>query len=230
MSAALPITLAGEPVMLDSRRALYWPGGGVLALADVHLGKGALLRSRDAAGGYTAADIEEIADLLDDYRPQQLIFCGDPVHQLARGDEAWLDALRGLRQRYKDTRFQIAQGNHDRSAQLPADLDIPVAERIPAPPFVFLHGPEELAEGYGIAGHWHPVTVLRGMGDALHQPVFWTRAGLAVLPAFGSFTGGMEAEPDAGDQLYAVSPQGVQPILLPTTSTRTSQRNPPCAS
>ena len=31
MSAALPITLAGEPVMLDSRRALYWPGGGVLA-------------------------------------------------------------------------------------------------------------------------------------------------------------------------------------------------------
>jgi DNA ligase-associated metallophosphoesterase len=230
MSAALPITLAGEPVMLDSRRALYWPGGGVLALADVHLGKGALLRSRDAAGRHTAADIEEIADLLDDYRPQRLIFCGNPVHPLARDNEAWLDALRGLRQRYKDTHFEIALGNDDSGAQLPADLDISVAERITAPPFVFLHEPEELTEGYGIAGHWHPVTVLRGMGDALSQPVFWTRAGFAVLPAFGSFTGGMEAAPEPGDQLFAVSPQAVQAIPLPHSSSNASQRNPPCAS
>lgn len=229
MSAALPVTLAGEPVMLDSRRALYWPVGSVLVLADVHLGKGALLRSRDAAvpGGYTAADIEEIADLLDDYRPQRLVVCGDLMHPPARDDQAWLDALRGLRQRYADTRFEIAQGKSGVGAKLPVDLDISVAERITAPPFVFLHEPESPAEGYGIAGHWHPVTVLRGMGEALRQPVFWMRAGHAVLPAFGSFTGGMEVEPEAGDQLYAVSPRAVQAIPL---SSSASRRNPPCAS
>lgn len=227
MSAALPITLVGEPVMLDSRRALYWPGGGALVLADVHLGKGALLRSRDAAGGYTAADLEEIADLLDDYRPQRLVVCGALMHSPARDDQAWLDALRGLRKRYADTRFEIAQGAPEAGAKLPADLDISVAERITAPPFVFLREPESLAEGYGIAGHWHPVTVLRGMGDALRQPVFWMRAGHAVLPAFGSFTGGMEVVPEAGDQLYAVSPRAVQAI---PSSSSASKRNPPCAS
>lgn len=229
MSAALPVTLAGEPVMLDSRRALYWPGGGVLALADVHLGKGALLRSRDAAapGGYTAADIEEIADLLDDYRPQRLIICGDLMHPPARDDAAWLDALRGLRQRHADTRFEIARGNPEAGAKPAAGLDIHVAARVEVPPFVFLPEPETPVEGYGIAGHWQPVTVLRGMGEALRQPVFWMRAGFAVLPAFGSFSGGMDAEPVAGDQLYAVSPQAVQPITHPPSS---SKRNSSCAS
>lgn len=229
MSAALPVTLAGEPVMLDARRALYWPGGGVLALADVHLGKGAVFRSRGVAvpSGHTAADCEEIAALLDDYRPRRLIVCGDLMHAPARGDEAWLDALRGLRRRYADVAFEVAQGNHDSGSQLPEDLDIRVATRITAPPFVFQHEPDDPVEGYGIAGHWHPVTRLRGMGDALRLPVFWMRAGHAVLPAFGSFTGGMEVEPAAGDQLFAVSPQAVQAIPLPSSSLK---RNPSCAS
>lgn len=229
MSAALPITLAGEPVMLDARCALYWPGGSVLALADVHLGKGALLRSRDASapGGRTAADIEEISDLLDEYRPQRLVICGELMHAPARGDEAWLDVLRGLRRRYGDTRFELAEGDHDGGAELPVDLDMHVAARIELPPFVFLHAPEDPVAGYGIAGHWHPVTRLRGMGDALRLPVFWARAGHMVLPAFGSFTGGMEAAPEPGDQLFAVSPQTVQALPIPPAS---SGRNPSCAS
>lgn len=225
MNAALPVTLAGEPVMLDSRRALYWPGGGVLALADVHLGRGALLSSHAAAvpGEHTATDIEEIASLLDDYRPQRLVACGDLMHAPARRDGGWLDALRGLRRRFWDTRFEIAGAQGDAGTALPEDLDIHVAARIEVPPFVFLHEPEDPAEGYGIAGHWHPVTRLRGMGDA---PVFWARAGCIVLPAFGSFTDGMEAAPEPGDQLYAVSPRAVQP--LPSSSSR-STRNSSCA-
>lgn len=212
MTAALPATLAGEPVMLDARRALYWPGGRLLALADVHLDREPLLRARGVADGSTCAGCEEIAALLDDYRPQRLVICGDLMHAPARDIEPWLNALRGLRDRYPGTVFEVALGNHDAGARLSADLDIEVAARIQVPPFVFLHEPEDPEAGYGIAGHRHPVTRQRALGDAPRLPVFWMRAGHAVLPAFGSFTDGTEAEPTAGDQLYAVSPQAVQPM------------------
>ncbi|MCK5771462.1 ligase-associated DNA damage response endonuclease PdeM [Algiphilus sp.] len=225
-AAALPVTVSGEPVMLDSRRALYWPGGGVLAIADVHLGKGEAFRRRGVAvpSGHTQADCDAIDALLRDYRPARLIVCGDLLHAPARGDEAWLDAFRTLRRTHADVAFEMAVGNHDRGSRLPADLGLDCHSERVAAPFVFTHEPGAHGAGHAICGHLHPVVRLRGMGDNLRMPVFWLRRDHAVLPAFGSFTGGAEVTPEAGDQVFAVSDRAVQP--LPHLSARSSS----CAS
>ena len=46
---ALPIELAGEPMLLHAQRALIWPRRATLLVADVHLGKSDLLRRHGPA-------------------------------------------------------------------------------------------------------------------------------------------------------------------------------------
>jgi len=61
-----------------------------------------------------------------------------------------------------------------------------------------------------IAGHLHPALNLRGPGrDHLRLPCFCIESQLAILPAFGEFTGGWLVTPQAGRQLYAVGGQAV---------------------
>ena len=49
MAAELHVALAGEPVVLHADRALYWPRGGSLLIADLHLGKGDAFRRAGVA-------------------------------------------------------------------------------------------------------------------------------------------------------------------------------------
>ena len=60
--------------------------------------------------------------------------------------------------------------------------------------------------GFVIAGHLHPAVRLSGRGDdSLRLPCFWWRERLAILPAFGEFTGGATIAREAGDRVVAVA-------------------------
>lgn len=239
---ALPIQVHGEHCLLDGRRALYWPGGGVLAVADVHLGKGEHFRRQGVAvpSGHSQADCDALDALLQDYRPKRLVICGDLFHARITGSEDWLTPLRALRQRHASVGFDVALGNHDRktrdmAAALP-ELDIRWHERLDLPPFVFGHEPDAEAEfkadarSYLVCGHLHPVVRLHDGGDSLRLPVLWLRAHCAVLPAFGSFTGGMPVTLSTGERAFAVTPESV--IALPAVPPRKHQQrgNTSCAS
>ena len=45
MKHPLPTTMAGESVELWPQRALFWPAGGTLFIADPHFGKAAAFRN-----------------------------------------------------------------------------------------------------------------------------------------------------------------------------------------
>ena len=218
MASALPIDLAGTACLLDGRRALYWHAAQTLVLADVHLGKGEAFRRQGVAipSGHTQADCDAIEALLDDYRPQRLVVCGDLFHDRIRGDEGWLAALQALCHRHRQLAFDVVLGNHDRKSAALPDLGMHWHAELVLPPFVFHHEPQSDPRGYVLAGHLHPVVRLRGMGDALRLPVFWQRAEQAVLPAFGSFTGGMAVEAAAGERLYALSESSITPLAAGT--------------
>ena len=58
--------------------------------------------------------------------------------------------------------------------------------------------------GYTIAGHVHPCVRLRDAdGSSLRSPCFVFSRKSALLPAFGSFTGGHQVRPRQGDRVFA---------------------------
>ena len=66
------------------------------------------------------------------------------------------------------------------------------------------------AEGYVLAGHWHPCVSLGGRAhDRLRLACFWFGAQVGVLPAFGAFTGMHPVRPEPGDRLFAVTDDAV---------------------
>ena len=75
-----------------------------------------------------------------------------------------------------------------------------------APPFVLRHQPAATDDGYTLAGHVHPGVVLAGPGrqrERLACFLFGER--VALLPAFGSFTGLGLVEPEPEDRLFVIA-------------------------
>src|ERR1051325_4641300 len=80
--AGLPFNLLGEDLILLPQRAIYWQQQKILIAADVHLGKVGHFRK---AGIAVPRDMEQddlaiLSDLIDEYRPEKIIFLGDLFH------------------------------------------------------------------------------------------------------------------------------------------------------
>jgi len=211
----LEVRLAGEAVRLLPERALFCPRTATLIVADLHWGKGATFR---AAGipipmGSTRDDLARLDTALLRTAANRLVVLGDLFHaragRIATRTIAELRHWRGLR---SGLEIMLVRGNHDRHAgDPPDDLGINCVNA-PAlvPPFILRHEPAVAPHGYTLAGHVHPGIVL--CGRALQRerlPCFLLGAQVALLPAFGSFTGLGMVEPGPGDRAFVVGGEDV---------------------
>lgn len=204
------VRLAGEDVVLLPERALFWPRAATLVAADFHWGKGATFR---AAGipipvGATSDDLSRLDAALLRTCARRLVVLGDLFHARAgRIATRTLAELRRWRELRSGLEILLVRGNHDRHAgDPPEDLRINCVDA-PAyvPPFILRHEPASSPEGYTLAGHVHPGVVL--YGQALQRerlPCFLLSRRVAVLPAFGSFTGLGIVEPGPDDRAFVV--------------------------
>jgi DNA ligase-associated metallophosphoesterase len=210
----LAVSYAGETVWLLPERALWWPAQRVLWIADLHLGKAAAYRAlgQPVPGGTTRENLARISALVLHYQPAQLVFLGDFLHAAQARTESVLAALAEWRAQHAGLDCTLVRGNHDsRAGDPPASLGIRVVdEPWLIGPFAACHHPQQHA-GHGvIAGHVHPALSLRGRGhERLRLPCFCLETGLAILPAFGEFTGGWTLLPQPGRRLYPVGGQAV---------------------
>lgn len=209
--------LAGERVLLLPERALLWPAQDTLLIADTHWGKAATFRAAaiPVPGESVHDDLTRLDGALSRSGATRLVVLGDLLHARAGRDPAMLAEVAEWRARHLDLAWWLVRGNHDRGAgDPPAVWGVRVLDE-PASfgPFALAHHPTPSEGAYTLAGHLHPAVLLAGSGrQRLRLPCFWLGARLAVLPAFGAFTGAAGIAPAADDRVFAVVEDGIVEI------------------
>jgi len=211
---SLAITLAGESLVLLPERALWWPRMSLLAIADLHLGKGDHFRRAGIAlpKGGTAHDLERLDALLAQTRVTRLLVLGDLLHA-AVIDAHWRDAWMHWRAGRQALSVELVGGNHDRALTArPAVADALGIHlhrhALSFAPFLFVHDPAHGADaaGYRLGGHLHPVVRLPGVP---RLPAFLFGESAGMLPAFTAFAGGWRVDREPGTRLFACAPDVV---------------------
>ncbi|MNO59361.1 Calcineurin-like phosphoesterase [compost metagenome] len=214
MNTYLAIEHCNQTLWLLPDKALYWPARRALLVADVHIGKAASYRAlhQPVPRGTTEATLARLEALLAAYDCQQLIILGDFLHARAARAPATLARLMTWRERHAHLRIVLVRGNHDRHAgDPPSELDIDVVEE-PwlLAPFALQHEPTPHPDFPVLAGHVHPVFVLRGRArQRLRLPCFLIETNVSLLPAFGEFTGGWTVSPASGTRVFLTGGDGV---------------------
>jgi uncharacterized protein len=210
----LEFACAGENLLLHPQRAIVWPSQRTLFIADLHLGKAEIFRRSGIPipDGHTHADLRRLDALIAGHALQRIVLLGDFLHAASPGRSTHADAFTAWRRSHAQLEFVVVAGNHDRNAVGRELADVvdwqPTQWRIG--PFVCRHHPGHSADGYVLAGHIHPAMTLYGSHrERTRIPVCWVRKGYAVLPSFGSFTGGGDIDPEPEDRLYAFAAERV---------------------
>lgn len=206
MSRAARIELGGLDLLPDLAGALHVPDFEALLVADLHLEKASSLARRGVhLPPYdTRATLEHLAFSLSTSRPKRLILLGDSFHD----DEAHLRIdqadIAELARLTRGIDIIWLAGNHDPSP--PRTLGGRYAEEIALGPITLRHIPGSLAaEEFEIAGHLHPSASLAQRGRSLRRKCFIGHGQRIIMPAYGSFTGGLSV---SAAPFQAIFPMG----------------------
>lgn len=208
---ALPIGFGGESFLADPSGALIWPRRNAMLVADLHFEKGsAYARKGQLLPPYDSLEtlirLEEVAAA---HRVRRILCLGDSFHD--QGGPARLDPedRRRLERLVAAHDWVWITGNHDHGAA--ADLGGMVVDELLEAGVALRHEAATTAapgERLEISGHFHPKAVLRVRGRRLSRRCF--AGGRApcgrnrlVLPAFGAYTGGLNALDPAVARLFA---------------------------
>ena len=193
---SLDFPFAGTTLTALPSGALWWAAGGVLAVSDLHLGKSDRLARR---GGpmlppYETEDALARLDADIHRTGATTVIClGDSFDDLAAADNLpeaarlWITRLQAGR------RWVWIEGNHDAG---PTGLGGTHLAELSAFPLTFRHiaSPADRAE---ISGHYHPKAMLHSKGCAITRACFLYDEARVIMPAYGTYTGGLRSTADA---------------------------------
>ncbi len=208
------LVVAGERLALHAERAVYWHHGKCLLVADVHFGKGSVLRRAGVTvpTGQTSGDLARLDGLIAHYQPEQLIVLGDLVHGSAPLDAPWIGLVNAWRQRHADMAMVLIAGNHDRHFDA-RELGFEITgDEWALAPFLLRHEPASMPGSYVLAGHVHPGIALQDGWRRHRLPAFRFGKECALLPSFGALTGLFETPPQPGERIVAITPGGLVPL------------------
>jgi DNA ligase-associated metallophosphoesterase len=174
-------TFHGQSFTALPTGALYWPAQDALLVADLHLGKSERMARRGGAllpPYESQATLARLGQDLHTTGACRLIALGDTFDDDAAQDALCPSARATLDQITARHETLWITGNHDPKA--------------PGQPDLTLNGltlRHIAAQGPDISGHYHPKITLAGR----RLPAFLLGADHLVLPAYGAYTGGLDA-------------------------------------
>ncbi|MCX7383717.1 MAG: ligase-associated DNA damage response endonuclease PdeM [Alphaproteobacteria bacterium] len=209
MSAAT-IHLAGELLQLDPAGALHWPARRLLAVSDLHFEKGsAAARQGSLVPPWdTRATLDILATLLRRYRPHTVVALGDSFHDIGAASRLLGPDAARLRAMAEATAFVWVLGNHD---PLPTGFRGESTLEHRVGPLVFRHQAHPGRVMGELSGHFHPKASVPVRGTVVTRPCFIADARRIILPAIGTYTGGLDVRDPAVRGLF---PTGGRAFLL----------------
>lgn len=207
---------AGETWWALAERALFREKTSTLFIADPHFGKDESFRLSGVGvpEGTLAADLERLAEALSKTLADQLIILGDFFHDRAGVSESVQADLLDWFRCHNELETVLIRGNHDARAGDPSPqfnlrcVDDPTT----VSGIVCAHIPPEEPNRPTLAGHLHPAVLLGGAGFQKKYACFHLRRNLALLPAFGSFTGTACLSVEQDDQIIIVDGKRIAKI------------------
>jgi len=192
--------------------ALWWEQECLLCVSDLHLGKS----DRMARRGGPMLPPYEVLETLDRLSSDiaataatHILCLGDSFDDLAAARDMAPELTDRLASLMAARRWTWIAGNHDPG---PVDLGGTYRAELALSGVTFRHiaNPGETAE---ISGHYHPKARLTARGRTLSRRCFLVDADRLILPAYGTYTGGLYCDRPALSALMTV---GAQAILLGT--------------
>jgi uncharacterized protein len=208
----------GQSFELAGDAALYWPAQSTLLASDLHLEKA----SAFAAGGQmlppydSLATLHDIAALVARYRPERIISLGDNFHD--DGGEVRLasDAAILLKQLVAQTDWVWITGNHDRN--LEARWGGTSVDELTLSGIILRHEAVRGEPSPEISGHFHPKYRQSLRGRMVSRRCFVKGPRKLIMPAFGAFTGGLDAQDVAIMRACDLAEAEHAEALVPTQS------------
>jgi DNA ligase-associated metallophosphoesterase len=228
------IEWGGETLELRPERAVLLPRLGTLLVADAHLGKARAFRQQGVPvpGGTTRDTLDRLDALVHATAAEHVVFLGDLLHSRHVQGSTALDEFARWRSARAGLALTLVRGNHDaRAGDPPQALGIEgVTEPFALGALALCHHPDPRQRSRGgfdphadppeggparVAGHVHPCFGLHGRTDSLRLPCFHMGERVAVLPAFGAFTGMHPVRRAPGDRVWVIADEVV--IEVPAT-------------
>jgi DNA ligase-associated metallophosphoesterase len=190
------LTLAGASLVALGSGALWWREHAVLCVSDLHLGKSERIARHNGAvlPPYDTRDtLTRLAADLAITRARTVVCLGDSFDDTAAADalpeeeRMWISRLQAGR------RWVWIEGNHDPG---PVDLGGTHLAELPLAPLTFRHIAKPSASGE-ISGHYHPKAQVHIRSRTVTRPAFLADQDRIIMPAYGTYTGGLRSHHDA---------------------------------
>lgn len=211
-------SLAGMSLTALGSGGLWWAERRLLVVSDLHLGKTERILRRGGPSLPPYETRDTLIRLENDLRmtnADTVICLGDSFDDseaaktLPEADRLWISRLQAGR------RWVWIEGNHDPG---PIALGGAHMAELPVPPLTFRHIAQAGKSGE-ISGHYHPKVRIQTRLRSIVRPAFLLDSDRVVLPAFGTYTGGLRSTDEALTDLMRPEAMaivtGPSPRLMP---------------
>ena len=187
------LKLAGTSLIALGTGALVWPEKRLLCVSDLHLGKSDKIFRR---GGpmlppYDVRDtLMRLESDIFSSQAQVIVCLGDNLDDLEAGKRLRQEELLWIKKLQMGRRWIWIEGNHDPG---PFKMGGTHLKTLSLTPLIFRHIPSASDRGE-IAGHLHPKVQLKLQGRIISKPCFLLDKDRLILPAYGTFTGGLKTQ------------------------------------
>ncbi|QXT39318.1 ligase-associated DNA damage response endonuclease PdeM [Gymnodinialimonas ceratoperidinii] len=211
----LSFTFCGARLAAMPSGALFWQDEAALVVSDLHLGKAERMARRGGPILPPYEVIETLDRLLEDIAKtaaRTVICLGDSFDDLAAARATTGSVSQRLAPVMAGRRWIWIEGNHDPG---PVDLSGEHLAEYTLGPLTFRHIAQPTEPGE-ISGHYHPKAQVRLKGRTITRRCFLIDDTRLIMPAYGTYTGGLYSGSPVLSKLMAPNAQSILTGPTPT--------------